>query len=63
MRAPYADGWTRRRFLGGLTLAGTAGLLGLSSRLVAAEPPLEVTRLTIVQRPVMALQHGSCDTT
>jgi hypothetical protein len=29
MSLPQADGWTRRRFLGGLTLAGTAGLFGL----------------------------------
>ena len=39
MRAQQAEGWTRRRFLGGLTLAGTAGLLGLRSMPVAAEPP------------------------
>jgi hypothetical protein len=32
MNAPQADGWTRRRFLGGLTLVGTAGLLGLHPR-------------------------------
>src|SRR6266511_1237441 len=35
-----------RRFLG-VTLAGTTGLLGLHSRLVAAEPPPETTRLRI----------------
>ena len=29
MRAPQAEGWTRRAFLGGVTLAGTAGLLSL----------------------------------
>ena len=29
MSAPQAEGWTRRRFLGGLTLAGTGGLLGI----------------------------------
>jgi NitT/TauT family transport system substrate-binding protein len=47
MRAQHTEGWTRRRFLGGLTLAGTAGLLGLYPRLVAAEPPPETTRLRI----------------
>jgi NitT/TauT family transport system substrate-binding protein len=49
--AQYADDWTRRRFLGGLTLAGTAGLLGLPARLVAAEPPPETTRLRVMQVP------------
>jgi NitT/TauT family transport system substrate-binding protein len=49
MRAPQAAGWTRRRFLGGLTLAGTAGLLGLHPRPIAAEPPPETTKLTLAQ--------------
>jgi NitT/TauT family transport system substrate-binding protein len=44
-----AEGWTRRRFLGGLTLAGTAGLLSLHARPVTAEPPPETTKLTLVQ--------------
>jgi NitT/TauT family transport system substrate-binding protein len=48
MRTPHPDGWTRRRFLGGLTLAGTAGLLGLYPRPGAAEPPPETTRLRLV---------------
>jgi NitT/TauT family transport system substrate-binding protein len=47
MRAPQADGWTRRRFLGGLALAGTAGLLGLPPRRVGAEPPPETSTLRI----------------
>jgi hypothetical protein len=38
MSAQQAEGWTRRRFLGGLTLAGTAELLSLHARPVAAEP-------------------------
>jgi NitT/TauT family transport system substrate-binding protein len=49
MSAPHIEGWTRRRFLGGLTLAGTAGLLGLHAKLVAAEPPPETTTPTLVQ--------------
>jgi NitT/TauT family transport system substrate-binding protein len=49
MRAQHPEGWTRRRFLGGLTLAGTAGLLGLHPRPAAAEPPPETTRLRIAQ--------------
>jgi NitT/TauT family transport system substrate-binding protein len=47
MHALQADGWTRRRFLGGLTLVGTAGLLGLHPRPVAAEPPPETTMIKI----------------
>jgi NitT/TauT family transport system substrate-binding protein len=41
---------SRRRFLGGLTLAGTTGLLGLQSGRVAAEPPPETTRLRLTWR-------------
>jgi NitT/TauT family transport system substrate-binding protein len=37
--------------LGGLTLAGTAGLLGMRPGLVAAEPPLEATRIRLVHDP------------
>jgi NitT/TauT family transport system substrate-binding protein len=51
MSTLQAEGWTRRRFLGGLTLAGTAGLLGLRSRPVAAEPPPETTTIRLVQIP------------
>jgi NitT/TauT family transport system substrate-binding protein len=51
MSAPHADGWTRRRFLGGLTMAGAAGLLGLHARPVAAEPPPETTRLRLHKTP------------
>jgi hypothetical protein len=40
-----------RRFLGGLTLAWTAGLLGLHPRLIAAEPPPETTTLRLIQPP------------
>jgi NitT/TauT family transport system substrate-binding protein len=51
MSAPHVEGWTRRRFLGGLTLAGTAGLLSLHPRPVAAEPPPETTRIRLVRIP------------
>ena len=40
---------SRRRFLAGVTLAGTAGLLGWYPRLVAAEPPPETTTLRLRQ--------------
>jgi NitT/TauT family transport system substrate-binding protein len=48
MSAQQAEGWTRRCFLSGLTLAGTAGLLGLYPRSVAAEPPPETTTLKLI---------------
>ncbi|MGH2375973.1 MAG: ABC transporter substrate-binding protein [bacterium] len=51
--------WTRRQFLGGLALAGTAGLAGPPSRLfadlmqpsraAAAEPPPETTTIRLLQ--------------
>ena len=40
-------GWSRREFVGGLTLAGTAGLLGLQPEYATAEPPPETTRLRV----------------
>jgi NitT/TauT family transport system substrate-binding protein len=43
--------FSRRRFLEGLTLVGTAGLLGPYARQVAAEPPPETTRIRLVQIP------------
>jgi NitT/TauT family transport system substrate-binding protein len=49
MSAQHTEGWTRRRFLGGLTLAGTAGLLGLRPRTAAAEPPPETTMLRLAR--------------
>jgi NitT/TauT family transport system substrate-binding protein len=53
MRTQHAEGWTRRRFLGGLTVAGTAGLLGLQPRPVAAEPPPETMRLRVKQDQIL----------
>lgn len=49
MSLQQAEGWTRRAFLGELTLAGTAGLVGLYPRRVAAEPPPETTTLRLAQ--------------
>jgi NitT/TauT family transport system substrate-binding protein len=51
MSTQHARPLSRRRFLGGLTLAGTAGLLGLRPRPVAAEPPPETTTLRLDYRP------------
>lgn len=44
---------SRRTFLGGLTLVGTAGLLGLRPRPVVAEPPPETTRLRLGRAPAI----------
>jgi NitT/TauT family transport system substrate-binding protein len=55
MRATQAERWTRRRFIGGLTVAGTAGLLGLYPRRVAAEPPPETTTLRLTSTPAICL--------
>src|SRR5499427_9575471 len=49
----HARPFSRRRFLGGLTLAGTAGLLGVSPRRAAAEPPPETTRVRLAYDPVL----------
>jgi NitT/TauT family transport system substrate-binding protein len=51
MHTQHARRLSRRRFLGRLTLAGTAGLLGLRRRLVTAEPTLETTRIRLVHDP------------
>src|SRR6266508_2076690 len=51
MSAQQVHGWTRREFLGGLTLTGAAGLVGLHSRPVGAEPPPETTKIKLVRIP------------
>jgi NitT/TauT family transport system substrate-binding protein len=48
MGNPLAEDMSRREFLAGLMLTGTAGLLGLHPRSVAAEPP-ETTTLRLGQ--------------
>jgi len=55
MNRRHAEGWSRREFLSGLVLAGAAGLLGLKSESVAAEPPPETTRLRLGQTPSLCL--------
>src|SRR5215468_1182038 len=51
MSAQHAQQFSRRRFLGVLTLGGMAGLLGVHPRSVDAEPPPETTRLRLVRIP------------
>src|SRR6266852_959478 len=47
--------FNRRRFLHGLTLAGTAGLLGWHPMSVAAAPPPETTTLRLTKEPYVCL--------
>jgi NitT/TauT family transport system substrate-binding protein len=46
---------TRRTFLGGATLATVAGVLGVTARAAATEPPLETKRIRIAQVPAICL--------
>jgi NitT/TauT family transport system substrate-binding protein len=45
-----AEGWSRREFLGGVTLTATAGFLGLHPRRVGAESPPETPTLKLSAR-------------
>src|SRR3954466_9491436 len=49
MSPQHARQCSRRKFLGGLTLAGTAGLLGLHPSPVAAESPPETATLRLAR--------------
>jgi NitT/TauT family transport system substrate-binding protein len=55
MHTQHARRFSRRRFLEGVTLAGTAGFLGVSPRPVAAEPPPETTTLRLVHSPAICI--------
>jgi NitT/TauT family transport system substrate-binding protein len=45
------NGWSRREFLNTLAFAGAGALLGLRSEGIAAEPPLETTRIRVIEHP------------
>lgn len=51
MSPQHARRFSRRRFLGGVTLVGMAGLLGLRPGRGAAEPPPETMKLRLVRTP------------
>jgi len=55
--------WSRRAFVGGLTLGWTAGLLGLDSGQAEAEPPPETTKLRLPRIPgiCVAPQYVAAD--
>ena len=55
MHTEHARPFSRRRFLGGMTLAGTAGLLGVYPRLCAAEPPPETTTIRWLRAPAICV--------
>jgi len=55
MSTQHARPFSRRRFLGGLTLVGTAGFLGLHARRVAAEPPPETTTIRWLRNPAICI--------
>src|SRR5438093_13504149 len=50
-----ADPWDRREFLRGLTLMGSAGLVGLRPDRALAEPPPETTRIRLVRSPAICI--------
>ena len=52
MASQGENAWSRREFLRGPTLAGTAVILGLKSESAAAEPPPETTRIRIHDAPI-----------
>ncbi len=47
----HSKDWSRREFLGRLTLAGTAGLIGLTPKPASADPPPETTRVRFARLP------------
>ena len=55
MRSGREKHWSRREFLGGLTLAGTAGFFGLQPDRADADPPPETTKLRVTQNPSLCV--------
>jgi hypothetical protein len=52
------DDWSRRELVGGLTLVGTAGLLGLRPAAAAGDPPPETRTLKVLFRRGNICQAG-----
>jgi NitT/TauT family transport system substrate-binding protein len=55
MSGQRSEGWSRREFLAKATLAGMAGIFGLKSNSIAAEPPPETTRIRLAQSPAICV--------
>ncbi|HSF32680.1 MAG TPA: ABC transporter substrate-binding protein [Candidatus Tectomicrobia bacterium] len=55
MSTQYARPFSRRRFLRGVTLVGTVGLLGWHPRPTAAEPPPETPQVRLIRSPDICL--------
>src|SRR6266852_3598342 len=55
MKSDKTGSWSRRDFVRGLALAGTAGFVGLRPGTADAEPPPETTKLRLYQHPVTCL--------
>src|SRR2546426_793998 len=55
MKSDKTGRWSRRDFVRGLTVAGTAGLVGLRPGTADAEPPPETTKLRLYEVPVTCL--------
>jgi hypothetical protein len=53
MDSGHTRRWDQWEFLGGLTLGGAVGLLGLRPRPVSAELALEVTTLRLMEAPAL----------
>ena len=47
------EGWSRRKFVSALTMAGTTGLLGVRAELAAAEAPPETRRIRLARVPTI----------
>jgi NitT/TauT family transport system substrate-binding protein len=53
MSSEHLRQWSRREFLCGASLAGTAAVLGFAAESAVAEPAPETTRLRLVQIPTI----------
>src|SRR5712692_10279173 len=55
MKSDKTGSWSRRDFVRGLAVAGTAGFVGLRPETADAEPPPETTKLRLFEGPVTCL--------
>src|SRR2546427_12337982 len=55
MKSDRTGSWSRRDFVRGLAVAGTAGFVGLRPATADAEPPPETTKLRLFEVPITCL--------